>query len=271
MLTLLCSLLVSGGFFAAFYVNGFAQEHPNWTAFLTLLVFLACQIAISLILRKISGRINLVLQGIMQDTQKKIMAKQNQFMRRPLGQDQMLRELEKEQNAGIDKMLDALSLFKPLYLWNFMMKRQVNTMKMMFLYQKRKFDEVDTLMPKCILMDAQSISMKLARMYENKADDKELDKFYKKKCRRFKGNDCTLAASTYAWILVKRDRIDTAIQALADAKLRSGDNAVIIKNWEMLVNGKVKHFSNSQIGDVWYALYLEKPKMQRVQQQMRYR
>ncbi len=271
MLTLLCSLLVSGGVFAALFVNDFAKEHPNWTAVLTLLVFLLCQIAISLILRKISGKINLILQGIMQETQKKIMAKQNQFMRRPLGQDQMLRELEREQNAGIDRMLEALSLFKPLYLWNFMMKRQVSTMQMMFLYQKRKFDEVDALLPKCILMDAQSIAMKLARMYENKADDKELDKFYKKKCRRFKGNECALLASVYAWILVKRERIDAAVQALADAKLRSGDNAVIIKNWEMLVNGKIKHFSNSQLGDMWYALYLEKPKMQRVQQQMRYR
>ncbi len=271
MLTLLCSLLVSGGIFAALFVNGFAKEHPNWTALIALTVFLLCQIAVSLILRRISGKINMILQGIMQETQKKIMAKQNQFMRRPLGQDAMLRELEREQNVGIDRMLDALKLFKPLYLWNFMMKRQVMTMQMMFLYQKRKFDEVDALMPKCILMDAQSISMKLARMYENKAEDRELDKFYKKKCRRFKGTECAFLASVYAWILIKRDRIDAAIQALADAKIKSGDNPVVIKNWEMLVNGKVKHFSNSQLGDTWYALYLEKPKMQRVQQQVRYR
>ena len=61
------------------------------------------------------------------------------------------------------------------------------------------------------------------------------------------------------------------MKALADAKMPSKDNPVIIKNWEMLVNGKIKHFSNSQIGDMWYALQLEKPKMQKVQQQMRYR
>lgn len=271
MLTLICSLLAASLTYFGLSSVTFGTEHPYWTIIFTTLAFLACQIIISLLLRKASGKINMVLQAIMQETQKKIMAKQNQFMRRPLGQDQMMRELEREQNAGIDKMLEALELFKPLYLWNFMMKKQVNTMRMMFLYQKRKFDEVDALMPKCMFMDAQSICMKLARMYENKAEDKVLDKFYKSKTRRFKGDECTLIASTYAWILVKRDRIDDAVKALADAKMPSKDNPVIIKNWEMLVNGKIKHFSNSQIGDMWYALQLEKPKMQKVQQQMRYR
>lgn len=271
MLSPLISLVVGLGMYFTCVHTGFFSKHPAWTIIFCVIAALAVQIIISLIIRKFSNRITAVLQGIMQETQRKIMVKQNQFMRRPLGQDQMIKELEKEQAIGIDQMIKALDLYQPLYRWQPMLKKQVNTMRMMFSYQKREFDKVDELMKNCFLMDAQSISMKMARMYVNKEDDKALDKFYKKKCFRFRGNDAVLTASTYAWILVKRERIDDAIKALADVKIRTADNPVIVKNWEALVNGKIKHFSNSQIGDTWYALHLEKPKMQKVQQQVRYR
>ncbi|MBO5762438.1 MAG: hypothetical protein J6R85_01075, partial [Lentisphaeria bacterium] len=60
---------------------------------------------------------------------------------------------------------------------------------------------------------------------------------------------------------------DAALAALVDARKRS-DNPVLTENWERLINGKVKHFSNANFGDVWYSLYLETPKFkqQRVQQ-----
>ena len=271
MISPIISVLVGLGMYFACLQTGFYAKHPVWSIVFCVLAFLAVQIIISLIIRKLSNRITAVLQGIMQETQRKIMVKQNQFMRRPLGQEQMIRELEKEQAIGIDQMIKALDLYNPLYLWQPMLKKQVNTMRMMFSYQKREFDKVDELMKNCFLMDAQSISMKMARMYANKEEDKALDKFYKKKCFRFRGNDAVLTASVYAWILVKRERFDDAIKVLADAKIRTSDNPVIVKNWEALVNGKIKHFSNSQIGDTWYALYLEKPKMQKVQQNVRYR
>ena len=269
MISPIISVLVGLGMYFACLQTGFYAKHPVWSIVFCVLAFLAVQIIISLIVRKLSNRITAVLQGIMQETQRKIMVKQNQFMRRPLGQEQMIKELEKEQAIGIDQMIKALDLYNPLYLWQPMLKKQVNTMRMMFSYQKREFDKVDELMKNCFLMDAQSISMKMARMYANKEEDKALDKFYKKKCFRFRGNDAVLTASVYAWILVKRERIDDAVKVLADAKIRTSDNPVIVKNWEALVNGKVKHFSNAQIGDTWYALYLEKPKMQKVQQNVR--
>ena len=271
MISPIISVLVGLGMYFACLQTGFYAKHPVWSIVFCVLAFLAVQIIISLIIRKLSNRITAVLQGIMQETQRKIMVKQNQFMRRPLGQEQMIRELEKEQAIGIDQMIKALDLYNPLYLWQPMLKKQVNTMRMMFSYQKREFDKVDELMRNCFLMDAQSISMKMARMYANKEEDKALDKFYKKKCFRFRGNDAVLTVSVYAWILVKRERIDDAVKVLADTKIRTSDNPVIVKNWEALVNGKVKHFSNAQIGDTWYALYLEKPKMQKVQQNVRYR
>ncbi len=293
MISPIISVLAGLGMYFACLKTGFYANHPVWSIIFCILAFLAVQIIISLIVRKLSNRITAVLQGIMQETQRRITVKQNQFMRRPLGQDQMIQALEKEQAVGIDQMIKALDLYNPLYLWQPMLKKQVNTMRMMFSYQKREFDKVDALMKNCFLMDAQSISMKMARMYANKETDKALDKFYRRKCFRFRGNDAVLTASVYAWILVKQAekysaakaekqeaeegkkkadaRIAAAVKALADAKVRTGDNPVIVKNWEALVNGKLKQFSNAQIGDTWYALHLEKPKMQKVQQQVRYR
>lgn len=272
MLTLICSVLAAGAVYGALWHSGFAAKHDVWSIVIAATVILAGQIISMLILRKISMKNNMILQGIMEETQKRIQMKQQQFMRRPLSQKQMIAELEKEQAAGIDRMLEALKIFDPLYKWNFMIRKQINTMKMMFAYQKKDFKTVDALMDHCILFDAQSCAMKLARMYVNKADDKALDKFYKRKCLRFKGVESALTASTYAWILVKRERNDMAIQALAEAKARSMDNPVVVKNWEMLVNGKIAHFSNAGLGETWYALQLEAPKMQKIQQQqVRYR
>ena len=183
----------------------------------------------------------------------------------------MLAELEHLQNAGLSRMIAALDLYNPLCRWNLMLAKQVNTMRMCYLYMQKKFDQVDALLPKCLFIDAESSCMNMARMYVNKADDKVLDKFYRKKARALKDEGLALMVCTYAWILVKRERYDDAAKALNDAKLRSKDNPVVIKNWEMLVNGKPKHFSNTQLGDQWFALQLETPKTPKMQQTMRYR
>lgn len=268
MLTFLCSLISAFGTFYALRACGFSQLHPAWTIIFAALAFVAIQVLAALILRKITASINLSLQDIMTETQKKIQMMQNRFMQRPLGQAQMMRELEKEQSGGIDRLLAELRRFRKLYPWNFLLKKQVCTMRMMFLYQQKKMDEVDALLPHCLFLDAQSMAMKMARLYVHN-DDAALDRFFKRKCRRKKGDDALLLYSVYAWVLVKRERIDEARKVLEEAKAKTSDNPVIIRNWEMLANNKIKHFSNSQLGDVWYALRLETPKMPRVQQQIR--
>ena len=60
-------------------------------------------------------------------------------------------------------------------------------------------------------------------------------------------------------ILVKNGEIEEAIKVLLKGKSVT-ENDTIAKNWESLVNGKVKSFSNADIGDQWYSLYLEEPK-----------
>ncbi len=176
----------------------------------------------------------------------------------------MMQVLEKEQDDGIRKAIEACDWFQPFFKWNLILKRQTNTMKMAFYYQLKEFDKVDELLPQCLLMDSQSTAMKLARMYKRK--DPGLDKFFRKKCSGTKGQNAVLLFSLYAWILVKQDRIADALKVLVDARKKT-DNEVINSNWEHLVNNRNKHFSNSGLGETWYALALEEMKTPKVKQQ----
>lgn len=266
MLTLICGIALGG--IVYFSLSHFAVMRPIPSVIVAVLCMFIFQLIVMLILRKVSGKINGVLQQIMGETATKLRSMQEQFMRRPMGgQKQMMQILEREQNAGLQRMIAALDLYKPLYLWNFLMKKQVNTMRMMFLFQQKKFAEADALMNKCLFIEPQSVCVKMARMY--KRNEEGIDKFFNKKAARFKGEQALLPYALYSWILVKQERIDDAIKVLNQAKIKTSDNEVIVKNWEMLVNNKVKHFSNSLLGEQWYSLMLEEPKMPK--QQVRYR
>ena len=138
----------------------------TWDIIIGAAVFLAVTVVISQIIRVKVKKINDVLQQIMQETQHKLMMMQSQFSRRPLGSPKtMLQALEKEQAAGIRRVIDACDAFTPLFRWNFLLDRQINTMKMAFYYQLKDFDKVDELMPKCLFIDPQSVCFKMARMY----------------------------------------------------------------------------------------------------------
>ena len=95
-------------------------------------------------------------------------------------------------------------------------------------------------------------------MYKNQ--DPKCEKYLARKCRRFKGDDAVLLYALYSWILVKGEKYEMASAVLAQAKNRI-DNPVLNANRENLVNGKVKHFSNANLGEAWYSLYLEEPKI----------
>ena len=270
MLTLLFGLLT--GCAVYFAMTRFTEMGQASSIAAAVIAMFAFQLLVMLLLRKISAKINGKLQAIMQETSSRLQAMQAQFMRRPASQKAMMQLLEKEQNAGLRRLIEALDLYKPLYPWNMLMKKQVNTMRMIFLFQLKKFDEADALMGKCVFFDAQSVCVKMARMYKRNESPEAIDKFFRKKGAKFKGEDAVLPRALYAWILVKQGRIDDAVKVLADGKTKTGGNEIIARNWDLLVNKKVKHFSNSGLGEAWYALMLEEPKIQKIRQQpVRYR
>jgi hypothetical protein len=53
--------------------------------------------------------------------------------------------------------------------------------------------------------------------------------------------------------------------------LKKSDDATLKRNHETLMNNRVAHFSNSGIGDQWYSLMLEEPKVKVQRQRSVYR
>ena len=73
-----------------------------------------------------------------------------------------------------------------------------------------------------------------------------------------------------SWIEVQKGETDAAFKTLTEA-LKKSDNETLKANHEQLMNNRVAHFSNSGIGDSWYSLYLEEPKVRTQRQRSVYR
>ncbi len=243
------------------------QWGPVWGIVCGLVVVIVVQVGIGLLLRR---KIN-VLQQEMQmhigEAQGKLQRKVAIMQQKGSGNLKAMQQLiEQEQGKLIRQSLTETERFKPYYWWSPMLRRQIDTMRMAFYYQMRNFDEVDKLMKHCLFFDPHAVAMKMARMY--KKEDAGLDKFFKARSRRLKGENCALVYCTYAWIKLRLNEPEKALAALVEAKAKT-TLPVVADNWERLVNGKYKHFSLAALGDSWYALYLEDPKIrqQRVAKQ----
>jgi len=233
---------------------------PVWGGLFGLLAVLVAQVVIGLIIRKKINRVNAAIQQVMVDGQKQLNRKIQIFQQKPTGDVKgMQRLLEKDQEGYLKQGLQSISLLEPFCKWNLLLDRQIATMRMMYYYQLKDFAKVDELMPQVMLFDARALAMKMARMYKQEQYP-AIDKLFKKKIRRFKSDANVLPYALYSWILVKQNRLDDAIKALVDVKKKIV-NETLVQNWEHLVNGQAKHFSNAGLGEEWYALYLEEPKL----------
>jgi len=247
--------------FASSFIGGTAVA---WTLTWSILAFLVFQITVGLLIRKKIISISKEIQNVLTDGQKKLSRMVQNFQRKPLGSSSLMQKtLEKEQNIFIKSALDTVCRLEPYCKWNFMIRKQMNSMKMQFNYQLKNFEEVDKILDKCLYSDPLAVAMKMARMHVN--GDPSLDKFFTKKVKKFKGEPGAILYGTYSWILVKRGEIDAAIKILSVGKTATG-NEVLEQNWMQLANGKAKKFSNAGFGEQWYALYLEEPKQVKVTQ-----
>lgn len=236
---------------------------PGWSVFWGLLAFAAGQAAGTLVIRSKVKKIMDGMQSIMVEGQRHLQARAAQMQLRPPGSvKQMLGEMERAQKPYIARALERTKEFEPLHKWMPMLSRQTATVRMQLNYQLRDFDEVDRLMPQCLIVDPMSAAMKLARMHVRK--DPEQDKFFDSQAKRLRYGQGALLYSLQAWSLVQRGDIPAAHAVLVRAASKM-ENDTINRNRDCLANNRAKHFSNSGLGDEWYALGLEEPrvKMQR--------
>lgn len=270
MITLLIAFAVGlGGFSVSHFAAGVGI---GWSVFNGIVCFIAVQAGVSYyFMKRIKADMNEV-QGIMATAQRAVEAKTRQWMIRPPGSVQEAQRIvQGEMNAAARKALEAtvkLLKYKP---WVLMVERQVATAQFHLNWMLKDFKAVDALMPKVLFLDPASIAMKMARMQMKGEGLEEIEKVYEKSAARARYNGNVLPAACWTWILVKRSEaetdkekkaalVDKAFLALGNA-LKKSDNETLKRNHEALMNNRVHHFNNSGLGDQWYAMHLEEPKM----------
>ena len=243
----------------------------GWSMTLGIVAFGAFQVITGLFLRK---KVMADMQGvqlIMVEGQKKLQAKIARWQFRPPSSVQAAqKEIADDTRVFVKEALAQTEVLRKYRLWVPMIDRQMATAQLQLCWMIKDFKRVDELMPKAMLIEPTMVAMKLARMQMNDAPIKDITKVYEKAVSRLKYNQNVLLAACYSWILVKRELIDEAFKALT-AALKNSDNETLKQNHEHLMNNRVAHFSNSGLGDQWYSLLLEEPKVRQQRPRSVYR
>lgn len=269
MLSLIIAVATGLSAGSAFYFTGTAGY--GWSSFFAIVAFGAVQLGIGILLQKKVKAGMSSVERVLLAGQKAIQEKTQRWQMRPPGS---IQEAQKEIAADQKKfVLEALALTEELHrfdIWIPLMKRQIATAQFQLYWMIKDYAKCDELMPKALFVDPTMHAMKLARMYTLGSSVKEMAKVYKKGSRRLRYNQNVLIAATWSWILVRRNEIDEAMRVLNEA-LRNSDSEVLKANREALSNNRVAHFTNTGIGDTWWAIGLEEPKVKMQRQRMQWR
>ena len=269
MITIIIALVASCGVFSAAHFA--ADWSIGWSVASSVGFFMAFQIAFGFLIRKRMMNDMQTVQAILADGQKKIQAKVQRWQMRPPGSIQAAqKEIADDTRAFVREALAETEKLSRYRLFVPMIERQKATAQFQLNWMIKDFQRVDALMPKMIMADPNLAAMKMARMYMLKAPLEEIGKVYAKASRRLRYNQNVAIAACYSWILMKSDKADEAFKVLTEA-LKSSDNATLMQNHTHLMNNRPTHFSNSGIGDLWYQLHLEEPRVKMQRQRAVYR
>ena len=234
-------------------------------------VFIVAQVVVWRIVQKRVKAAMESVQGVMMEGQKRLQAKIARWQMRPPGSIQAMQaELARDQKVFVREAIEQTELLHKFDNWVPLMRRQIATQQLGLYWMIKEFKKVDELMPKAMFLDPMLSAIKLARMYMTDRPVEEMAKVYEKATRRLRYNQNVLIAAAWSWILLQKKDVDGAFKAL-NAALERSDNETLKANRDHLANNRVAHFSNTALGDQWYALLLEEPRIhqQRVRPQWR--
>ena len=264
MITLVLALAAGGGAFAAAYFA--ADWGTGWSVFAGIVGFGVFQGVAGYLIQKRVKREMEKVQGVLAAGQKQLQQKMQRWQVRPPGSIQAAqREIEADTKVFVRQALEQTKSLERFRLWIPLMGRQIATARLQLSWMIKDFKTVDELMPKAICIDPTMCAIKMARMFMTDAPMEAIAKVYRKGVGRTRYNGNVLLAAAMSWMQVKRGDADGAFKTLTEA-LKKSDNPTLKQNHELLMNNRVAHFSNSGIGDQWYSLLLEEPRM-RVQRQ----
>ena len=269
MITLIVALSVGFGGFAAPYWG--ADVGMGWSIFFGILSFVVFQVVSSLAIQKRVKADMEKVQDILLAGQKRLQQKTQRWQMRPPGSVQAAqRELFEDTKVFVREALAQTSALEKYRLWVPMMDRQIATARLQLSWMIKDFKAVDELMPKVLLVDPMMRCIKMARMQMLDQPLADIRKVYAKGAARARYNGYVLPAATMSWIELARGDADAAFKTLTEA-LKKSDNETLKRNHECLMNNRPAHFSNSGLGDQWYSLLLEEPRVRTQRQHAVYR
>lgn len=269
MITLIVAVAAGCGGFA---VAHFAADCGiGWSVFFGILGFGVFQGVVGFLLQKRVKRDMEKVQLILADGQKKLQAKMQRWQLRPPGSIQAAqKEVAEDTKVFVKEALAQTETLRKYRLFVPMMERQIATAQLQLSWMIKDFKAVDRLMPKAMLLDPMMIAIKMARLYMTDGSMDEIARLYRKGVRRVRYNGNVLLAAAMSWMQVQKGDADGAFKTLTEA-LKSSDNATLRQNHENLMNNRIAHFNNSGLGDQWYSLLLEEPKVRMQRQRSVYR
>ena len=263
------ALAVGFGGFAAPYWG--ADVGMGWSIFFGVLSFIVFQAVVGILIQKRVKADMEKVQSILVAGQKRLQQKMQRWQMRPPGSMQAAqKEIFEDTKVFVKEALAQTSTLEKYRLWVPMMDRQIATARLQLSWMIKDFKTVDALMPKALLVDPMMCCIKMARMQMLNAPVADIRKVYSKGVGRVRYNGNVLLAATMSWIEVARGEVDAAFKTLTEA-LKKSDNETLKRNHECLMNNRPAHFSNSGIGDQWYSLLLEEPRMRTQRQHSVYR
>lgn len=269
MIPLIIAIVAAVGGFAALHYA--ADWGLTWSIVFGLGIFFAIQITVGLRFRRVLAAITAQVQQIMVEGQRRVQQKMQRWQLRPPGSVKAAqREIFDDMRISVDAALKVSEQLRRYRLWVPLLERQIATMQLQLVWMVRDFDRADKLLPKAIMADPMLSAIKLARMQMLNAPIEKISEVYKRSVRRLRYNQNTLPAACYSWILVHRQDLDGAFKVLTEA-LKNSDDETLRKNHTALMNNRPLQFSNSGLGDKWYSLFLEEPKVRMQHQRAVYR
>ena len=263
------AIAVGGGSFAAAYYAG--DWGIGWSVFAGVAGFGVFQGVFGFVVQKKVRRDMEAVQGILVAGQKRLQQKMQRWQMRPPGSIQAAqKEMFEDTKVFVKEALAQTETLRKYRLWVPMMDRQIATAQLQLNWMIKEFKVVDGLMPKALCVDPMMSAIKMARMYMLGSPLKDLEKVYRKGVGRVRYNGNVLLAAAMSWMQVQKGEADAAFKTLTEA-LKKSDNETLKRNHQELMNNRVAHFSNSGIGDQWYSLYLEEPKVRMQRQRSVYR
>ena len=259
MITLIIAVVVGGGCWAAAYYPG--DWGLGWSIFAGVAGFGVFQGVFGFILQKRVKRDMEKVQLILVNGQKQLQQKMQRWQMRPPGSVQAAqKEIFEDTKVFVKEALAQTETLRKYRLWVPMMERQIATARLQLSWMIKDFKAVDALMPKALCIDPTMSAIKMARMYMLEKPVTDIQKVYQKGVARTRYNGNVLLAATMSWIQVQKNDLDGAFKTLTEA-LKKSDNEALKRNHEALMNNRPAHFTNSGIGDQWYSLLLEEPKV----------